>query len=172
MLDPEFLSPRIRFDVLSYLKAGAEANQRRNREKKPSEESVLVYERQQLAIAQNNWNREEDELKRLIEAGGSADERKRQEASVHRSKKDFWHRENRVKNKEYEISDIDNNAAAYTALINAIDLGHALLVMGRELNLDPEMADEQPHWIKEISSLHQGVWEYFWTWPDGVPRAV
>ncbi|OAL51736.1 hypothetical protein IQ07DRAFT_507072 [Pyrenochaeta sp. DS3sAY3a] len=152
VLDPEFLSPRIRFDVLTYLKAGAEENRRRNGEKRPHEQTVLVYERQQLAISQSDWEREEEVLKRFTEAGVSGIDMQRQEA-------------------KHDISNIDNNAAAYTALIDALDLGLALLVMGRELDLDPEMADEQPHWIKEISSLHQGVWEYFWTWPDGVPRA-
>ncbi|KAF1848772.1 uncharacterized protein K460DRAFT_375557 [Cucurbitaria berberidis CBS 394.84] len=51
-------------------------------------------------------------------------------------------------------------------LSEAVDIGMAVLVLGDELELDAELADE--HWMTKVSGLHRGVWEYFWSRPSGV----
>lgn len=79
---------------------------------------------------------------------------------------EFLEERERLKAAE-EVKD-QENLAALKFLLQAVDMGIGLLVLGTELGLYEDLFDEQEHWMPMLSNIHQGIWEYFWAQPDGV----
>lgn len=164
--EPDFLSPRARYNTLAHLKNVVKRRLELQNRGLQEEEGVLADVRLNLAthVANRAYTQGQiAELEQRRVAYGDIDALLREQAGLIGQ---IWYVEYQIRFQESFIVAIGNIIAALEALEDAIDMGQALLVLGRRLNLDPEMADEQPHWMKDISMLHQGVWEYFWTWPD------
>jgi serine/threonine protein kinase len=59
---------------------------------------------------------------------------------------------------------------ALKLLCEAANYGRSLLLLGKEADITEHTFDER--WSEVLSDAHRGVWDYFWSVPDGVMRAA
>jgi hypothetical protein len=74
-----------------------------------------------------------------------------------------------VESARNRVAETREDVDALTMLREVADFGRSLLLIGHEAEITHDTFDE--HWAQVLSDAHRGVWEYFWSIPDGVPRA-
>ena len=148
---PDFLAPETKRNTLNLLRQSAE-------ELLDSLHFSLQKETAAAPIRQQ-------ELASAAEAIRTAEvEKDLQETNLAREKVVFL--EEREALKVAEAAQKKEMVDALMLLEEAAEMGINMLVLGEELELDNEQVES--HWMTQISALHRGVWEYFWSWPSGV----
>lgn len=65
-----------------------------------------------------------------------------------------------------EMAAGEEKLKALALLLEVVNMGLGLLVAREGLGIGEGFLEG--HWMTRISDLHQGIWEYFWSRPDGV----
>jgi hypothetical protein len=68
------------------------------------------------------------------------------------------------------IPEMREGIDALTLLREAANFGRLLLLLGKEADITEDTFDER--WSEVLSDAHRGVWDYFWSVPDGVMRVA
>ena len=148
---PSFFAPGTKHDVLLLFKNHASALLAEMRAQLPQKEEDKHAREQDVLIA----------LRAKQQAEIDGDEHKVKSLTTNI---EFLYERNVLKESEEQRD--RELIAALMLFCEALDVGLALLVLGRECGVGDSVEEE--HWVTKLSGLHAGVWEYFWAVPDGV----